>query len=183
MIEPGFDKLTSSKRDLICEEIKNVISTISNSHGNNKWKDLVLIDDRIADSIFQQIQTRPQEYSILATLNLNGDYLSDAAAAIVGGLGMAPGANIGDNAAIFEATHGTAPKHAGLNKINPGSVILSGVMMLEYFGWVEASKIITKGISASIEKKQVTYDLARLMNPQVKPLSCSEFADAIIENF
>tara|TARA_Y100000589_G_scaffold330887_1_gene382033 strand:+ start:1980 stop:3404 length:1425 start_codon:yes stop_codon:yes gene_type:complete len=183
LIEPGFDKLTSSKRDLICEEIKNVISTISNSHGNNKWKDLVLIDDRIADSIFQQIQTRPQEYSILATLNLNGDYLSDAAAAIVGGLGMAPGANIGDNAAIFEATHGTAPKHAGLNKINPGSVILSGVMMLEYFGWVEASKIITKGISASIEKKQVTYDLARLMNPQVKPLSCSEFADAIIENF
>ena len=183
LIEPGFDKLTSSKRDLICEEIKNVISTISNSHGNNKWKDLVLIDDRIADSIFQQIQTRPQEYSILATLNLNGDYLSDAAAAIVGGLGMAPGANIGDKAAIFEATHGTAPKHAGLNKINPGSVILSGVMMLEYFGWVEASKIITKGISASIEKKQVTYDLARLMNPQVKPLSCSEFADAIIENF
>jgi len=183
LIEPGFDKLTNSKRNDICEEIKNVISTISDSHGQNKWKDLILVDDRIADSIFQQIQTRPQEYSILATLNLNGDYLSDAAAAIVGGLGMAPGANIGDKAAIFEATHGTAPKHAGLNKINPGSVILSGVMMLEYFGWNEAANLITKGLSKSIENKSVTYDLARLMKPSVEPLSCSQFADSIINNF
>jgi len=183
LIEPGFDKLTNSKRNDICEEIKHVIASISNSHGKNKWKDLVLVDDRIADSIFQQIQTRPQEYSILATLNLNGDYLSDAAAAIVGGLGMAPGANIGDKAAIFEATHGTAPKHAGLNKINPGSVILSGVMMLEYFGWNEAANLITKGLSKSIEKKRVTYDLARLMKPSVEPLSCSQFADSIINNF
>ena len=183
LIEPGFDKLTSSKREEICEEIKQVISSISESHGNNKWKNLVLIDDRIADSIFQQIQTRPQEYSILATLNLNGDYLSDAAAAIVGGLGMAPGANIGDNAAIFEATHGTAPKHAGLNKINPGSVILSGVMMLEYFGWNEAANLITKGLSKSIANKKVTYDLARLMEPSVEPLSCSQFAESIINNF
>ncbi len=183
LIEPGFDKLTISKRDYICEEIKNTISKISKSHGNNKWKKLVLVDDRIADSIFQQIQTRPQEYSILATLNLNGDYLSDAAAAIVGGLGMAPGANIGDKAAIFEATHGTAPKHAGLNKINPGSVILSGVMMLEYFGWDKAANLITQGLSKSIEKRQVTYDLARLMEPSVEPLSCSEFAESIINNF
>ena len=183
LIEPGFDKLTNSKRNDICEEIKNVISTISDSHGQNKWKDLILVDDRIADSIFQQIQTRPQEYSILATLNLNGDYLSDAAAAIVGGLGMAPGANIGDKAAIFEATHGTAPKHAGLNKINPGSLILSGVMMLEYFGWNEAANLITKGLSKSIENKSVTYDLARLMKPSVEPLSCSQFADSIINNF
>ena len=129
-IEPGFDKLTNNKKAFICEEIKEVVASISNSHGDGKWRELILVDDRIADSIFQQIQTRPQEYSILATLNLNGDYVSDAAAAIVGGLGMAPGANIGDNAAIFEATHSTAPKHAGLNKINPGSVILSGVMML-----------------------------------------------------
>ena len=119
----------------------------------------------------------------MATLNLNGDYLSDAAAAIVGGLGMAPGANIGDKAAIFEATHGTAPKHAGLNKINPGSVILSGVMMLEYFGWNEAANLITKGLSKSIENKSVTYDLARLMKPSVEPLSCSQFADSIINNF
>ena len=144
---------------------------------------MVLVDDRIADSIFQQIQTRPQEYSIIATLNLNGDYISDAAAAIVGGLGMAPGANIGDNAAIFEATHGTAPKHAGLNRINPGSLILSGVMMLEYFGWNEAANLITKGLSKSIENKKVTYDLARLMKPSVEPLSCSQFADSIINNF
>ena len=183
LIEPGFDKLTPNKRAFICEEIKEVIACISESHGNNKWKNLVLVDDRIADSIFQQIQTRPQEYSILATLNLNGDYVSDAAAAIVGGLGMAPGANIGDNAAIFEATHGTAPKHAGLNKINPGSVILSGVMMLEYFGWNEAANLITKGISKSIENKKVTYDLARLMEPKVDALSCSGFAEEIISNF
>ena len=183
LIEPGFNKLTNSKRKDICEEIKHVISSIGDSHGKNNWKDLVLVDDRIADSIFQQIQTRPQEYSILATLNLNGDYLSDAAAAIVGGLGMAPGANIGDKAAIFEATHGTAPKHAGLNKINPGSVILSGVMMLEYFGWNEAANLITKGLSKSIENKSVTYDLARLMKPSVEPLSCSQFADSIINNF
>tara|TARA_B100000900_G_scaffold198588_1_gene168359 strand:- start:324 stop:1754 length:1431 start_codon:yes stop_codon:yes gene_type:complete len=183
LIEPGFDKLTFEKQKIICEEINQVVSSISKSHGNNKWKQLVFIDDRIADSIFQQIQTRPQEYSILATLNLNGDYLSDAAAAIVGGLGMAPGANIGDNAAIFEATHGTAPKHAGLNKINPGSVILSGVMMLEFFGWHEAAELITKGLSKSIKEKQVTYDLARLMEPKVSPLSCSDFAEAIISNF
>ncbi len=183
LIEPGFNKLTNSKRKDICEEIKHVITSIGDSHGKNNWKDLVLVDDRIADSIFQQIQTRPQEYSILATLNLNGDYLSDAAAAIVGGLGMAPGANIGDKAAIFEATHGTAPKHAGLNKINPGSVILSGVMMLEYFGWNEAANLITKGLSKSIENKKVTYDLARLMTPSVEPLSCSQFADSIINNF
>jgi len=182
-IEPGFDKLTNNKKAFICEEIIEVIASISNSHGDGKWRELILVDDRIADSIFQQIQTRPQEYSILATLNLNGDYVSDAAAAIVGGLGMAPGANIGDNAAIFEATHGTAPIHAGLNKINPGSVILSGVMMLEYFGWVEAANLITKGLSKAIEQKKVTYDLARLMEPKVEPLTCSSFAEEIISNF
>ena len=182
-IEPGFDKLTNNKKAFICEEIKEVLASISNSHGDEKWRKLILVDDRIADSIFQQIQTRPQEYSILATLNLNGDYVSDAAAAIVGGLGMAPGANIGDNAAIFEATHGTAPKHAGLNKINPGSVILSGVMMLEYFGWNEAANLITNGLSKAIEQKKVTYDLARLMEPKVEPLSCSSFAEEIISNF
>ena len=183
LIEPGFEKLTTSKQEIICKEIKEVISSISNSHGSNKWRDMVLVDDRIADSIFQQIQTRPQEYSIIATLNLNGDYISDAAAAIVGGLGMAPGANIGDNAAIFEATHGTAPKHAGLNKINPGSVILSGVMMLEYFGWNKAADLITMGISKAIADKKVTYDLARLMEPKVTALSCSDFAEAIISYF
>jgi len=183
LIEPGYESLTQEKKDSICTEVKSVIETIGRSHGNQKWHQMVIIDDRIADSIFQQIQTRPQEYSILATLNLNGDYISDAAAAIVGGLGMAPGANIGNNAAIFEATHGTAPKHAGLDRINPGSVILSGVMMLEFLGWQEAAELITKGISQSISDQKVTYDLARLMEPSVEPLSCSGFANSIIERF
>ena len=183
MIDPGYESLTREKQELICNEIQEIINSIENSHGQNKWKEMVKVDDRIADSIFQQIQTRPQEYSILATLNLNGDYISDAAAAIVGGLGMAPGANIGDNAAIFEATHGTAPKHAGLDRINPGSVILSGVMMLEFLGWQEAADLITTGISTSISNQEVTYDLARLMEPEVEPLTCSGFADSIIKNF
>ncbi len=183
MIDPGYNSLTSEKKESICNEVKNVINLIGITHGKDKWREMVLVDDRIADSIFQQIQTRPQEYSILATLNLNGDYISDAAAAIVGGLGMAPGANIGDKAAIFEATHGTAPKHAGLDRINPGSVILSGVMMLEFLGWHKAAQLITKGISESISEQKVTYDLARLMEPPVEPLSCSGFAKSIIERF
>jgi isocitrate dehydrogenase len=183
MIEPGYDSLTPEKKADIDAEVQAVIDAIGSSHGGGKWKEMVLVDDRIADSIFQQIQTRPQEYSILATLNLNGDYISDAAAAMVGGLGMAPGANIGENAAIFEATHGTAPKHAGLDRINPGSVILSGVMMLEFLGWQEAADLVTKGLSAAIADKQVTYDLARLMEPQVDPVSCSGFAEAIIQRF
>ncbi len=182
-IDPGYKALTPEKQQAICNEVKGVLESIGASHGEGKWKEMVLIDDRIADSIFQQIQTRPQEYSILATLNLNGDYISDAAAAIVGGLGMAPGANIGDKAAIFEATHGTAPKHAGLDRINPGSVMLSGVMMLEFLGWQEAADLITNGISRSISEKQVTYDLARLMEPPVEPLSCSGFSEAVVERF
>ena len=182
-IEPGYDSLTPEKKEAIDREVQGVIDAISSSHGGGKWKEMVLVDDRIADSIFQQIQTRPQEYSVLATLNLNGDYISDAAAAVVGGLGMAPGANIGDSAAIFEATHGTAPKHAGLDRINPGSVILSGVMMLEFLGWQDAADLVTKGLSAAIADKQVTYDLARLMEPKVDPVSCSGFAEAIIQRF
>lgn len=183
-IEPGYDALTPEKQVVICEEVKRVLDRIWDSHGNGQWKDKIMVNDRIADSIFQQIQTRPDEYSILATMNLNGDYLSDAAAAIVGGLGMGPGANIGDSCAIFEATHGTAPKHAGLDRVNPGSVILSGVMMLEYMGWQEAADLIRDGISKAIASRQVTYDLARMMTPPVEtPLKCSEFAQAIIDNF
>ncbi len=183
-IEPGYNSLTPEKKEQVCQEVKKVLDTIWSTHGNRQWKDKIMVNDRIADSIFQQIQTRPDEYSILATMNLNGDYLSDAAAAIVGGLGMGPGANIGDNCAIFEATHGTAPKHAGLDRINPGSVILSGVMMLEYLGWQEAAELIQKGIAGAIANRQVTYDLARLMNPPVEPpLKCSEFAQAIIDHF
>jgi isocitrate dehydrogenase len=141
----------------------------------------VLINDRIADSMFQQMLLRPQEYEVLATPNLNGDYLSDAAAAQVGGLGMAPGANIGDNAAVFEATHGTAPKYAGQDMVNPGSVILSGVMMFEYLGWPEAAHLIIDGLTETIRQKKVTYDLHRQMEGATK-LKTSEFANAIIEN-
>ena len=182
-IEPGFDALTIGKKDKICQEVQAVLEAIGSTHGNGQWKDKIMVNDRIADSIFQQIQTRPDEYSILATMNLNGDYLSDAAAAIVGGLGMGPGANIGDQCAIFEATHGTAPKHAGLDRINPGSVILSGVMMLEYLGWQEAADLIKSGIGAAISNQEVTYDLARLMEPPAQPLKCSEFAEAIVRRF
>ncbi|MBS2004040.1 MAG: isocitrate dehydrogenase (NADP(+)) [Candidatus Obscuribacterales bacterium] len=141
----------------------------------------ILINDRIADSMFQQVLTRPDEYSVLATTNLNGDYLSDACAAQVGGLGIAPGANIGDNCAIFEATHGTAPKYADKDVINPGSVILSGVMMFDFMGWTEAARLIEKGIATSIQKKTVTYDLERLMEG-AKKVKTSEFASHIIEN-
>ncbi len=183
-IEPGYDALTPDKQAQIRSEVKTILDAIWETHGNGKWKDMVMVEDRIADSIFQQIQTRPKEYSILATMNLNGDYLSDAAAAVIGGLGMGPGANIGDRCAIFEATHGTAPKHAGLDRINPGSLILSGMMMLEFMGWQEAADLIAKGIEAAISDRQVTYDLARMMNPPVNPpLKCSEFARAIIERF
>ena len=141
----------------------------------------VIIKDRIADSIFQQVLLRPEEYSVIATPNLNGDYLSDALAAQVGGLGMAPGANIGDQYAVFEATHGSAPKYAGLDKINPSSLILSGTMMLEYLGWSEAAQLIHNGLARTIQAKTVTYDLARQL-PGSTELSCSGFASALIEN-
>ena len=143
----------------------------------------ILIKDVIADAFLQQILTRPAEYSVIATMNLNGDYISDALAAIVGGIGIAPGANINYETghAIFEATHGTAPKYAGLDKVNPGSVILSGVLMLQYMGWNEAADMIVKGLQDAILKKKVTYDFARLMDNPTE-LKCSEFGSAIIEN-
>ncbi len=141
----------------------------------------LLVNDRIADSVFQQILTRTAEYDVFATPNLNGDYLSDACAAQVGGLGMAPGANVGDEIAFFEATHGTAPKYAGQDVINPGSVILSGVMMLNYLGWKDAGALIETGIEKTIAQKKVTYDLARQMQGATE-LKTSEFADAIIAN-
>lgn len=141
----------------------------------------IVIKDRIADAMFQQILLRPNEYSVLAMPNLNGDYMSDALAAQVGGLGIAPGANIGDGVAVFEATHGTAPKYAGLDKVNPGSVLLSGVMLLEYIGWQEAADVITSALETTISNKTVTYDLARLMTGATE-LSCSAFGSAIIAN-
>ena len=142
--------------------------------------DAVVIKDRIADSMFQQLLLRPDEYSVIATPNLNGDYMSDAAAAQVGGLGIAPGGNVGDGVAVFEATHGTAPKYANLDKINPGSVILSGVMMFEYLGWNEAATLIVRGLENAIKSRRVTYDLARQM-PGATEVSTSAFGDQIIK--
>jgi isocitrate dehydrogenase len=141
----------------------------------------VMVKDRIADAMFQQVLLRPDEYDVVATMNLNGDYLSDAMAAQVGGLGLAPGANIGDNSAVFEATHGTAPKYAGLDKINPGSVILSGVLMFEHLGWSEVSRMIEASVEKTISSKVVTYDLARQMEG-ARETSCSGFATAMISN-
>lgn len=145
----------------------------------NTGKDII-VKDVIADAFLQQILLRPEEYSVIATLNLNGDYISDALAAQVGGIGIAPGANLSDNVAIFEATHGTAPKYAGLDKVNPGSIILSAEMMLRHMGWLEAADLIIKGLDGAIQSKVVTYDLARLMDG-AKEVSCSGFGDAIIQ--
>jgi isocitrate dehydrogenase len=150
-------------------------------HGGTAPRGKVVVKDRIADSMFQQVLLRPREYSILATPNLNGDYLSDACAAQVGGLGMAPGANMSDEVAFFEATHGTAPKYAGQDKVNPGSLILSGVMMLEHLGWKEAADSIFESLAKTVSRKVVTYDLARQMEGATE-VKCSEFASAIIEN-
>jgi isocitrate dehydrogenase len=152
---------------------------VTEKHGGELPAGRVLIKDRIADSMFQQVLLRPAEYSVVATPNLNGDYLSDACAAQVGGLGMAPGANMSDEIGFFEATHGTAPKYAGQDKVNPGSLILSGVMMLEHLGWQQAADRITRAIEETILAKKVTYDLARQLEGATK-VSCSGFADELI---
>ena len=162
-------------------EIRGTLAAIGKTHGNGAWKNKILVNDRIADSIFQQIIIRPADYSILATTNLNGDYISDAAAAQVGGLGIAPGANIGDGYAVFEATHGTAPKYADKDVINPGSVILSGVMMLDFIGWKEAAKMIETAMEKTIQQKFVTYDFERQTAGATK-VGTSEFATRIIGN-
>ncbi|HEY6327969.1 MAG TPA: NADP-dependent isocitrate dehydrogenase [Blastocatellia bacterium] len=180
-VEPGFDQMSESQRAKVVEQVQKTIQSIWPSHGDGKWKQKLLIKDRIADSMFQQILIRPDEYSVVATPNLNGDYLSDAAAAQIGGLGMAPGANIGDTAAIFEATHGTAPKYADRDVINPSSVILSGVMMFDHLAWLEVSNMIASALTKTIQQKRVTYDLERQMEGATK-LKTSEFASAIIEN-
>jgi isocitrate dehydrogenase len=181
LVEPGLEFATDDFRQSVYREVKSVLDSISASHGKGAWKKKLMINDRIADSIFQQIVTRADEYSVLATPNLNGDYISDACAAQVGGLGIAPGANIGDGFAIFEATHGTAPKYADKDVINPGSVILSGVMMFRFLQWAEAADLIEHGIEKTIEKKTVTYDFERLMEGATK-VSTSAFADNLIAN-
>jgi isocitrate dehydrogenase len=166
------------------EEFREYVITedeLNKDYGGKQPDSKIVIKDRIADNMFQQLITRPAEYDVIATPNLNGDYLSDAAAALVGGLGIAPGGNISDFYAVFEATHGTAPKYAGLDKVNPGSVILSGVMMFEYIGWKEAAKLIEYGMQETIKQKFVTYDFARQMEGAVE-VKTSEFAQKIVEN-
>jgi isocitrate dehydrogenase len=181
MIEPGLDQATDAFKKTVYDEVKQSLSSIYATHGKGQWKKKLMINDRIADSVFQQVLLRADEYSVLATPNLNGDYLSDACAAQVGGLGMAPGANIGDGYGIFEATHGTAPKYADKDVINPSSVLLSGAMMFEFLGWKEAAKLIEDGIARTIQQKRVTYDLERMM-PGATKVGTSAFASAIIEN-
>jgi len=181
LTEPGLEFAPEEFRQLIYQEVRDALNTIYATHGKAAWKKKLMINDRIADSIFQQVVTRADEYSVLATSNLNGDYISDACAAQVGGLGIAPGANVGDGYAIFEATHGTAPKYADKDVINPGSVILSGVMMFRLMGWNEAADLIEHGMERTIERKQVTYDFERLMEGATK-VSTSGFASHIIEN-
>jgi isocitrate dehydrogenase len=181
LTEPGLEFATEEFRLSVYQEVRDVLGAIYATHGKGAWKQKLMINDRIADSIFQQVVTRADEYSVLATSNLNGDYISDACAAQVGGLGIAPGANIGDGYAIFEATHGTAPKYADKDVINPGSVILSGVMMFRLMGWNEAADLIEHGMERAIEQKQVTYDFERLMEGATK-VRTSEFATHIIGN-
>jgi isocitrate dehydrogenase len=181
LIEPGLEMANQAFQDGVFAEIRAVLASIGATHGKGAWKSKVLINDRIADSIFQQIIIRPEDYSVLATTNLNGDYISDAAAAQVGGLGIAPGANIGDGYAVFEATHGTAPKYADKDMINPGSVILSGVMLLEFIGWKEAAKMIETAMEKTILQKFVTYDFERQTAGATK-VGTSEFATRIIGN-
>jgi len=185
-IDPGFDMMTPDQRAKIVKEVESVLAAIWATHGGGKWKTKLLIKDSIADITLQQILTRTKDFDVVATMNLNGDYLSDALAAQVGGIGIAPGGNINYHTghAIFEATHGTAPKYANLDQVNPGSVILSGEMMLRYMGWTEAADLIIKGMDGAIAAKTVTYDFERLMkaegDTQVKKVKCSEFADAVI---
>ena len=181
LVEPGLEYAPEKFRQELYAEVRGVLESIGKTHGNGAWKKKLMVNDRIADSIFQQVVTRPAEYDVLATPNLNGDYLSDACAAQVGGLGIAPGANVGDEHAIFEATHGTAPKYADKDVINPGSVILSGVMMLDFMGWPEAARMIETSLEATIAQKRVTYDFERLL-PGATKVKTSEFAGFILDN-
>lgn len=182
MVEPGYDMMTPDQKKKVVAEVDTALQLLP-THGNGQWKKKLMIKDAIADITLQQVLTRAKDFDVIATMNLNGDYLSDALAAQVGGIGIAPGANINyiTGHAIFEATHGTAPKYAGLDKVNPGSVILSGEMMLRYMGWTEAADLIIKGMDGAIAKKRVTYDFHRLMEGATL-LKCSEFGSEIIAN-
>jgi isocitrate dehydrogenase len=182
MIDPGFDMMSPAQQNGIKAEVEEAL-TLWDTHGDGKWKNKLMLKDSIADVTLQFVLIRPKDYDVIATMNLNGDYLSDALAAQVGGIGIAPGANINyvTGHAIFEATHGTAPKYADLDKVNPGSVILSGEMMFRYMGWTEVADLIVKGMEGAIAARTVTYDFARLMDNPTE-VKCSEFGDAIIQH-
>ena len=186
LLEPGLEMATESFKRQVYKEVSDCLESLYSTHGQGKWKEKTLVNDRIADSMLQQIMTRADEYQLVCTPNLNGDYLSDACAAQIGGLGLAPGANIGDGFGVFEATHGTAPKYADKDVINPGAVIRSGALMFEFIGWPEVGKLIEDSLAATIAQHRVTYDLERLMTMDgirdVQKLSTSAFASAIIEN-
>src|SRR6185295_8235436 len=181
-IEPGYDLMTDEQQAKVRREVEAGLALVA-THGDGKWKSKILVRDSIADITLQQVLTRPKDFDVIATPNLNGDYISDALAAQVGGIGIAPGGNINYETghAIFEATHGTAPKYADLDKVNPGSVILSGTMMLRYMRWVEAADAIERALEKTIGQKRVTYDFERQMEGATI-LKTSEFASAIIEN-
>jgi isocitrate dehydrogenase len=186
MVEPGLEMATEAFRQDVCNEVKACLDAIYSTHGKGQWKQKIMVNDRIADSMLQQILTRADEYEVVVTPNLNGDYLSDACAAQIGGLGVAPGANIGDGYGVFEATHGTAPKYADKDVINPGAVIRSGSLMFEFIGWQEVADMIENALAAAIAQRRVTYDLERLMKldgiKDVQKLGTSAFASALIEN-
>jgi isocitrate dehydrogenase len=186
MVEPGLEMANQAFQQQVAKEVKDCLEAIYATHGSGQWKNKILVNDRIADSMLQQILTRADEYQVVVTPNLNGDYLSDACAAQIGGLGVAPGANIGDGFGVFEATHGTAPKYADKDMINPGALIRSGALMFEFMGWPEVGKLIEDALAATIVQHRVTYDLERLMRMEgikdVQTLGTSGFASAIIEN-
>src|SRR3989441_3015963 len=187
-IDPGYDLMTPDQQTKVRRDVDAALA-LWPTHGDGKWKQKLLVRDAIADVTLQQVLTRPRDFDVIATPNLNGDYLSDALAAQVGGIGIAPGGNINYESghAIFEATHGTAPKYANQDKVNPGSVILSGEMMFRHLGWDEAADAIVRGMEGAIGAKTVTYDFARLMvaegQKDVKELKCSEFGEAIVRHF
>jgi len=182
LVDPGFDMMSPAQQNDILQEVKAALE-LWPTHGDGQWKSKLMVKDSIADVSLQFVLIRPKDYDVIATLNLNGDYISDALAAQVGGIGIAPGANINYESghAIFEATHGTAPKYADLDKVNPGSVVLSGEMMLRYLGWGEAADLIIKGMEGAVAAKTVTYDFARLMDGAIE-VKCSQFGDAVIRH-
>jgi isocitrate dehydrogenase len=182
LVEPGYEMMAPEQKQKVWGEVSTALQ-LWPTHGDGQWKSKLLIKDTIADVTLQHVLTRPRDFDVIATPNLNGDYLSDALAAQVGGIGIAPGANINYDTghAIFEATHGTAPKYANLDKVNPGSVILSGEMMFRYLGWYEVADLIVKGMTGAIQARTVTYDFARLMDNAVE-VKCSEFGEEVIRH-